>query len=337
MVPFLRLVLAVSPLALESLAVKQVLVDHLSLLQAEVEKAKGSTKHTELVEFKEQRDKESFCRQLADGALSDGSTEGLCSYFAEETTEVLPTAIPKEPTQKPQVWREQPATLPATAGGTTLGYILDFLVLGLVLDGIRRWRKKRQSEPNETDSWDTLMQAALAGDAKRFEALLSKAMTIAGADLWGCTLLHAASKGGSVPVVQKLLAQGASVNELDSWDDTPLHIAARVGHAEICELLLAHGAAIDVVNAQDWTPLVVAADAGHEAMCCMLLGRGAGVADLQEAAMPPLLTSLLTQCSPQEQDHHLTAHTEEFQHLSEEHSWSRMSFWVHEENCDETS
>jgi len=122
-----------------------------------------------------------------------------------------------------------------------LGYILDATVCALVLDGLRRWWQRRAGGM-PPEGWDGLMQAALAGDTKRCEALLDNATPIIGSDLWGCTVLHAASKGGSIPIVKKLLDHGALVDEPDSWDETPLHIAARAGHADVCELLLAHGA-----------------------------------------------------------------------------------------------
>mmetsp|Transcript_141630 Transcript_141630/g.440289 ORF Transcript_141630/g.440289 Transcript_141630/m.440289 type:complete len:329 (+) Transcript_141630:78-1064(+) len=303
-------------------ALKQELPDQVSLLQAELEKAKTPKASTpELVEPEDELS-EPICQQLA-------GKDGSCERLVPESVDLL-RAAPQEkaaakvqasPVEQPQT--QQPAVKAAkSTGSSVLGYFLDVLVVALALDGLRRWHRAKAEQATEAEGWDGLMQAALAGDAARCEKLISKGVGVAGADLWGCTVLHAASKGGSVPAVCKLLACGAKVDEPDSWDDTPLHLAARAGHSSICEQLLEHGAPIDAKNAQEWTPLVVAADAGHEATCRLLLGRGASTSSLEGEAVPKLLVSLLAEAEAERRE----ADEEEeadFARRAEEEYWLR--------------
>jgi len=298
----LRNVLALAALVLPCLALggqptllpaEPALHDSLSLLQTELEKARGAQK----VSTSKARDEdllgEPICRQLAGGggeACDQAPNQPQKAAVASEAADPRPA-------------EQAPGAAPAkTAGASVLAYILDALIVGLVLDGLRRWRLRASAANAEPKGWDGLMRAALAGDAARCDALLAKATSIAGSDLWGCTVLHAASKGGSVPVVKKLLEKGALVDEPDSWDETPLHLAARAGHAGVCELLLAHGAPADAANAQDFTPLVVAAEAEREEVCKLLMSRGAGVAGLERSALPRLLVLLLEQIEEQQRE-----------------------------------
>lgn len=202
--------------------------------------------------------------------------------------------------------------LPAQPRSAFAG-ILEVLIVLIVLDGCRRWQALQKEEKskgpkiagdttnrsNESCGWEDLMQAALEGDALRTAKALRKVpyTKLSHADVWGCTALHAAAKGGSGEAVQMLLERGATADDRDAWDETPLHLAARAGQAAACEALLAFGADADALNAQDWTPLVVAADAGHKQLCSMLLARGAGVAGLSQADLPFLLRGLLSRGS----------------------------------------
>lgn len=288
--------------------------DELSLLQTELERASGASPDNPAAVEKVPAVKESFCHQLAAG-MQDDELDDSCRHRATSEPWETPLGAQSnppgkwQPPQQPksagagqhtQSAEDAPPASTTTLAGAMLGYILDATVCALVLDGLRRWWQRRAGGM-PPEGWDGLMQAALAGDTKRCEALLDNATPIIGSDLWGCTVLHAASKGGSVPVVKRLLEHGALVDEPDSWDETPLHLAARAGHANICELLLAHGAPIDAVNAQDWTPLVVAADAGHADICNLLLARGSSVAGLNKATLPPLLVCLLHASAPEEE------------------------------------
>jgi len=201
---------------------------------------------------------------------------------------------------------------------SALAGVLEVLIVLIVLDGFRRWQSAQKEEKkvgqktisetakesNDSSGWEALMQAALAGDAVKADKALRGVpfAKLSHADVWGCTALHAAAKGGCTEVVQMLLQRGATVHDRDAWDETPLHLAARAGKAGACETLVAFGADIDALNAQDWTPLVVAADAGHKMLCSMLLARGAGVAGLPHADLPFLLHGLLGRSDENEED-----------------------------------
>mmetsp|Transcript_110572 Transcript_110572/g.312668 ORF Transcript_110572/g.312668 Transcript_110572/m.312668 type:complete len:337 (-) Transcript_110572:121-1131(-) len=299
-------VLASSYCALSHELAQRGLGDDMSLLQAELEKAKDMFPGSPAGDAKAPRVKESFCRQLA--ADAHGNSDEVCDQAESKPWETVPAsqgdegAALQEPADSPLYQKTSKDASPAsttTLAGATLGYILDAIVCILVLDGLRRWWQRRGAT-TQSEGWDGLMQAALAGDTKRCEALLDNATSIIGSDLWGCTVLHAASKGGSVSVVKRLLEHGALVDEPDSWDETPLHLAARAGHVSVCELLLAHGAPVDAVNAQDWTPLIVAAEAGHGDVCNLLLARGASVAGHSPETLPPLLVCLLHANAPED-------------------------------------
>lgn len=281
-----------------------------SLLQAEVEKAKRSGVPTQpLQEVNDRHGQSQFCQRLA--TTSDGSFKDLaCAHVAPPaspgSTLVSKQAAPTEivlAALDDVAPGDVPSAAPAGAGtgSTALGLLLKLLAAVLVVDVFKRWRRQDGGSCSEPAAWEDLLRASLLGDLSRCQELLDRGISCAGSDFWGCTVLHAASKGGSVSLVKKLLEHGASPHMLDSWDETPLHSAARAGHADVCELLLAYGSAIDSVNANEWTPLVVAAEAGHEAVCKLLLSRGATVAALEKSALPSILVSLFTESTADKQ------------------------------------
>lgn len=259
--------------------------DEVSLLQAELILKATSAKAATEPEF---FDEDHVCPATSGdcGACSDA--EGRGAGFAPARPETF-----GEPALLSPVPRA--AAEGKTAPSKVFRYILDALVVMIVLDGVRRWRQKAEVEPVADDERDfaALLEAILAGDATSCEALIQAAPSVDGADLWGCTLLHAAARSGLAPVVKTLLQRGAGVDQTDVWDETPLHLAARAGHGEVCDLLLACGATIDAVNAQEWTPLAAAAEAGWQGVCDMLLSRGAGVAGLSHADLPPMLAGVM--------------------------------------------
>jgi len=200
-----------------------------------------------------------------------------------------------------------------TQAKTYFAWFVEVLIILVVVDGFRRWQDSRAraakvaKAPGIKGGWEQLMQAALEGDEKRCLQLLGgsrgPSAPIVGVDPWGCTMLHAAAKGGSAKVVQQLLERGASVHDRDAWDETPLHMAARGGSTDCCEALLAYGAEVDALNADDRTPLVAAAEGGQESVCQFLLGRGATAGGLDAAELPLLLANLLAcrllaECGP---------------------------------------
>jgi len=293
--------------------------EEVSLLQAgAVQKAKQASKGVWAVEeeAKQQR-KEQTCAALADGEACGGQEASQVYVSADDSGAGVSVLLGEE--------AAAPAPAPEEEGPSNLGLLFEVAVIALLVDGLRRTTMpKRQNKTEAAEAAKTatskvmtagaefneLMRACLNGDVKLVETLLKGVTRVTGEDVWGCTPLHAAAKGGNIAIVRKLMGLGGSVHRCDAWDETALHLAARVGSSDICDLLLAHGAPIDAVSAQDWTPLVVAADAGHRATCELLLSRGAGAAGLAEEDMPRLLLSLLRPEGDAELQDDLTSYEE---------------------------
>jgi hypothetical protein len=185
----------------------------------------------------------------------------------------------------------------------TLGTILEVMACALLVDILRRcmWKAKDENggdekalAPTESSPTRRLLAAALAGDDQAFEAnyACSKAELLE-VDVWGCTALHYAAKGGSVHIISRMIDLGAKVDVIDAWDETPLHLAARAGCTQACARLLKAGANVNPLNAEDQTPLIVAGLAGHEATCSLLLERGASAGGLSDVDLPALVSRLL--------------------------------------------
>jgi len=248
-------------------------------------------------------------RLQEEGDDSDASREQwVCPPKEEAAAEVLSEEPASPQAEAPEVPSQLSSSQDKSLTSSLLGQMLSVLSLVLVLDGARRWQQQGNpagkghkkvdnvASAGASGGWEELMKASLAGDRQRCEALLpTGAGDMARTDIWGCTLLHAAAKGGSVPVVRQFLERGAEVNRIEAWDETPLHLAAHAGRTEVCELLLEYGASIDAPNAQDSTPLVVAAEQGHEATCRMLLAKGAGAGGLDDSRLPTLLATLIAE------------------------------------------
>lgn len=191
-------------------------------------------------------------------------------------------------------------------GAGALRALLQFMVVLLILDGVRRMQVQKQTPAKEDTSasaqaqeaaaeaaWMELVTAATVGDAESFEKALHAEPSLTRTDAWGCTPLHFAATGGSEAIATGLLARGAEVDALDANDETPLHFAARAGHAPICEKLLCAGANSDAVNAQGTTPLVLAGLSNQESVCRLLADRGASAGGLADEELPPLVVSQL--------------------------------------------
>lgn len=73
-------------------------------------------------------------------------------------------------------------------------------------------------------------------------------------DIDGDTLLHVATRIGSLGGVEVLMDFGADVNFKNKVGDTPLHLAARNNHREIFQLLLDNGGDLSIKNNSHRTP-----------------------------------------------------------------------------------
>lgn len=227
----------------------------------------------------------SVCEQLGeDGSCAvSWDSPSKAELPLMDTVDIAAAAVPA---------KEEPVE-----GSSMARDCINFMILLVVFDGLRRYSQKTKAAKattakGEGDDWSELMQAIMSNKSNAL-ALVTENTDMMRKDAWGCTLLHAAARGGSVALVKKLITRGARAQEADVWDETPLHLAARAGNADVCEVLLAYGAKVDATSLQEWTPLVVAGHEGHEAVCKFLLGRGASVGDLSDDELPPMLASLL--------------------------------------------
>jgi len=98
----------------------------------------------------------------------------------------------------------------------------------------------------------------------------------------GETLLHHASRAGSVEIAEALIAKGARVDAGSDTGNTPLHCAARRGQRELVRLLIVNGADVNSLaserpGAPVYFPLGLAARYGHGDIVKLLLANGADV------------------------------------------------------------
>jgi uncharacterized protein len=120
---------------------------------------------------------------------------------------------------------------------------------------------------------ETLVEAALAGDAEAVASLLEHGLS-PDSRVDGSTALYTAVVQGETRVVTLLLRAGADPNlrSGDEAEGTPLCAAACHGHEEIARTLLAYGAHPNLREAEWWTPLRWAAAHGHAGVARTLLG-----------------------------------------------------------------
>jgi len=104
------------------------------------------------------------------------------------------------------------------------------------------------------DGDTALHVAALYGHADCFAALLEAGAQPCAKDSANSTVLHDASAGGSLAVVQRLLELVPElVGSVDDDEETPLHCAARGGHSAVVSALLAAGAPRAALNVEGQT------------------------------------------------------------------------------------
>jgi len=88
------------------------------------------------------------------------------------------------------------------------------------------------------------------------------------------TLLHFASKIGTVEIADALIKKGVNVHAINSEEDTSLHWATRYNNTEMVALLLNEGANVNAINSEGETPLHNAAQ-HTEKMVGLLLNKDA--------------------------------------------------------------
>ena len=89
--------------------------------------------------------------------------------------------------------------------------------------------------------------------------------------------LNRAAIGGETKVAEFLISLGLSINIRDTHNSTPLLSAATLGHASMIKFLIAKGADIEAVENSFSTPLDNAVFHGHCHVMELLIASGADV------------------------------------------------------------
>ena len=122
-----------------------------------------------------------------------------------------------------------------------------------------------------------LHYASEGGNLKVVELILStsKGAQIDEEDNGHRTPLMLAAEKGHSDVLLCLIDHGANVNKKDCNERTALHYASKRGDLKVVELLLSVGAEIDVEDGDHCTPLMLAAKRGHNDVSLYLINHGA--------------------------------------------------------------
>jgi uncharacterized protein len=115
------------------------------------------------------------------------------------------------------------------------------------------------NEKSGSEQWTALNTAAHWGQEDVLRLLLDLGADTSIENANGCSPLHNAVLGGSVPCVLMLVSRGVNVNEsssIDGW--TALHFAASRGYINVAQVLLIAGADINSKSSKGNTPLDIA-------------------------------------------------------------------------------
>lgn len=93
--------------------------------------------------------------------------------------------------------------------------------------------------PKAARSYNTMLEAAQAGDSDSVQHFLQKGADINATNSRGASALNIASQTGHANIVQVLLAARANVNAAANDGATSLMLASQEGHADVVQLLLA--------------------------------------------------------------------------------------------------
>ncbi|XP_046381686.2 serine/threonine-protein phosphatase 6 regulatory ankyrin repeat subunit B-like [Haliotis rufescens] len=109
-----------------------------------------------------------------------------------------------------------------------------------------------------------LSYSAEKGHKQIFESFLDKGGDISVVDKDKNTLLHLASHGGNLPLVEDILAfHVVNINAVNSDSRTPLLMAAYSRHTDICQHLISAGADVDIRDNDGNDVVLVAAKTGN--------------------------------------------------------------------------
>jgi len=107
--------------------------------------------------------------------------------------------------------------------------------------------------------------------------------------------MHAAARGGAVPIGEALLAHGVSASGKNMYGVTPLHVAAENGRLAFVEFLVRNGASLEDTSVMGMTALHFAQENGHDDVAARLRAMGAST---NPAVFPELRGPWLGQPEP---------------------------------------
>ena len=133
-----------------------------------------------------------------------------------------------------------------------------------------------------------LHYGCLGGHIPIVEYLISKGANIETKDDDGTSLIHFASMGGILSVVQNLIEKlTVDINIKDNYEKTPLHYACENGHLQNVEYLYSKGADMEANDYDGRTPLHYACQ-GHLPIVEYLLSKGANIEAKDDQEDTPL-------------------------------------------------
>jgi hypothetical protein len=149
-----------------------------------------------------------------------------------------------------------------------------------------------QIEAKDSSGGTLLHSAAVCGQSKMIEFLMSKGADINSRDTIEQTPLHKAAWYGDVETVAVLLKYGAMINAQDKAGETPLFRTVKKGHADIVEELIKNGADINIKNNGNQTAIFYAVSYGYEDIVKILLDNGAQIDFYDTKGRSPLSVSI---------------------------------------------
>ena len=124
-----------------------------------------------------------------------------------------------------------------------------------------------------------LMYAAGEGRYDVVKCLIDHGADVSQKNFANRTLLHYASEGGNLKVVELILStsKGAQIDEEDSGHRTPLMLAAGKGHSDVLLCLIDHGVDVNKRDCNERTALHCASENGHLEVSELLVSKGAEI------------------------------------------------------------
>ena len=121
----------------------------------------------------------------------------------------------------------------------------------------------------------SLRNAAINGNVKMLESLISKGQDINQLSLGGDTALILAAFNGNKNIAQLLVDKGAKLDIQNQGGETALILAAFKGNTDIAQLLIDKGAKLDIQNQYGYTALTQTIFKGNTNIAQLLVDKGA--------------------------------------------------------------